>query len=131
MSADSLFAAEKRIALIELRRELHRHPELSWKEHRTAERLETALRALNIAEIQRVAGTGIVARVPGTDRKAPVTAIISSNSLTAGSAFCRCRVPMAPEIAAHVSGRGGRRPRPPPPQKFVAPTRGRSHPHPN
>ena len=56
-NAERFFSAEKRTALIELRRELHRHPELSWKEHRTAERLETALRALNISEIRRVAGT--------------------------------------------------------------------------
>jgi amidohydrolase len=74
-NAESLFSAEKRTSLIELRRELHRHPELSWKEHRTAERLEAALRALNIGEIRRVVGTGIVARVPGTDRNGPVTAI--------------------------------------------------------
>lgn len=74
-NAESFFTAEKRGALIELRRELHRHPELSWKEHRTAERLETALRTLNIGEIRRVAGTGVIARVPGTDRHGPVTAI--------------------------------------------------------
>ena len=61
--------------LTELRRALHRFPELSWKEERTAERLEAALRAFGISEIRRVAGTGVIARVPGTDRKAPVTAI--------------------------------------------------------
>jgi amidohydrolase len=75
MNTLGAFSAENREALIALRRELHRHPELSWKEHRTAERLEAALRALNIGEIRRVAGTGIVARVPGTDRNGPVTAI--------------------------------------------------------
>ena len=67
--------ASERDALIELRRELHRHPELSWKEERTAERLEMALRATGIAEIRRVAGTGVVARVPGVNRNAPITAI--------------------------------------------------------
>jgi amidohydrolase len=75
MNTLGAFSAENREALIALRRELHRHPELSWKEHRTAERLEAALRALNIGEIRRVAGTGIVARVPGTDRNGPMTAI--------------------------------------------------------
>lgn len=75
MNAESLFAADMRAALIELRRDLHRHPELSWKEHRTAERLEGALRALNIDEIRRVAGTGVIARVPGIDRRGPVTAV--------------------------------------------------------
>jgi hippurate hydrolase len=69
------FPVEDAERLVELRRDLHRHPELSWKEERTAERLETALRALNIGEIRRVAGTGVVARVPGSDRRAPVTAV--------------------------------------------------------
>ena len=71
----SPFSVDETQRLIGLRRELHRHPELSWKEHRTAERLEAALRGLNIADIQRVAGTGVVARVPGSNRKGPVTAI--------------------------------------------------------
>ena len=70
-----LFSPERISVLTELRRDLHRHPELSWKEHRTAERLETALRALNIGEIRRVAGTGVVARVPGKHRNGPMTAI--------------------------------------------------------
>lgn len=69
------FSAEEAGRLIELRRELHRHPELSWKEHQTAQRLEAALRAMNITEIRRVAGTGIVARVPGSNRNGPITAI--------------------------------------------------------
>lgn len=75
MNGHSMFSADESQRLIALRRELHRHPELSWKEHRTAERLETALRALNVADIRRVAGTGVIARIPGTDRNGPVTAI--------------------------------------------------------
>lgn len=61
--------------LVELRRALHQHPELSWQEHQTAARLEALLRELGITEIQRVAGTGIVARVPGRDRSTPLVAI--------------------------------------------------------
>jgi hippurate hydrolase len=72
---DTLFNITERGRLIELRRALHRHPELSWKEERTAQRLEAALRAIGLDDIRRVAGTGVVARVPGTDRKARVTAI--------------------------------------------------------
>ena len=68
-------SASERDALIDLRRELHRYPELSWKEERTAERLEAALRSSGVAEIRRVAGTGVVARVPGVNRNAPLTAI--------------------------------------------------------
>ena len=69
------FSVEGRAQLTELRRALHRFPELSWKEEKTAERLEVALRSMGIDSIQRVAGTGLVARVRGTDRGAPITAI--------------------------------------------------------
>ena len=72
---DSQFSTAERARLVDLRRALHRHPELSWKEERTAERLEAALRALGISEIRRVAGTGVVARLPGQDRNAPIVAI--------------------------------------------------------
>ena len=72
---DNHFPADGIARLTELRRALHRHPELSWKEEQTAARLETSLRAIGVTDIRRVAGTGVVARVPGTDRKAPVTAI--------------------------------------------------------
>ena len=63
-------------ALITLRRDLHRHPELSGQEHRTCERLARALRDLvPTATVRRVAETGLVARVPGRDPEAPVVAI--------------------------------------------------------
>lgn len=61
--------------LTELRRDLHAHPEVSWKESRTQARLEDALRAVGVADIRRVAGTGLVARVPGRVPKAPVIAL--------------------------------------------------------
>lgn len=70
-----MFKSDQIARLIDLRRALHRQPELSWKEERTADRLEAALRSLGIEDVRRVAGTGIVARLPGTDRDAPVTAI--------------------------------------------------------
>lgn len=57
---------EDRAFLIALRRDLHRHPELSWHESRTQERLERALRESGITDIRRVAGTGLVGRVPGS-----------------------------------------------------------------
>ena len=50
--------------MISLRRDLHRNPELSWGESRTAERIETELRALGLTP-RRVAETGIVAELPG------------------------------------------------------------------
>jgi amidohydrolase len=71
----SLFTDADVASLVELRRDLHRHPELSWKEERTAARLADAVRALGAAEVVRVAGTGVVARFAGRDRSAPVVAV--------------------------------------------------------
>ncbi|MGH7719377.1 MAG: M20 metallopeptidase family protein [Gemmatimonadaceae bacterium] len=72
--AAQLTDAEAR-RVIELRRELHRFPELSWQETRTAGRLEGILAELGAADIARVAGTGVVARMPGRSRDAPTVAI--------------------------------------------------------
>jgi hippurate hydrolase len=60
--------------LVALRHDLHRHPELAFEEERTATRLAEAL-ASATEPPSRVAGTGLVARVPGQDRRAPVVAI--------------------------------------------------------
>ncbi len=70
-----LFSDELAARLLALRRELHRHPELSWQEQRTAERLEAELAAIGAVEVRRVAGTGVVARIAGRERQAPVVAI--------------------------------------------------------
>jgi amidohydrolase len=61
--------------LLELRRAIHAEPELAFEETRTATRLEAALAPLRLASLERVAGTGIVARVAGRDRHAPAIAI--------------------------------------------------------
>ena len=50
--------------LVSFRRDLHQHPELSWKEERTAERIEAEARTLGLSP-RRVAGTGVVAELPG------------------------------------------------------------------
>ncbi len=52
--------------MVAVRRDLHRHPELSWHETRTAERAANVLESLGIP-VRRVAGTGIVADIPGAD----------------------------------------------------------------
>lgn len=70
-----LFDASDVDRLLTLRRTLHRYPELSNHEHETATRLVKALEAIGVTSIARVAGTGIVARIPGRDRTAPVVAI--------------------------------------------------------
>lgn len=49
---------------IELRRELHRHPELSFEEHRTQRTIIEALKAEGIA-CDPIAGTGVLAKIEG------------------------------------------------------------------
>jgi amidohydrolase len=61
--------------LFELRRDLHRHPELAFAERRTADVLERALAAIPGVTVGRVSETGLVARVPGRSPDAPVAAI--------------------------------------------------------
>ena len=61
--------------LVTLRRALHEQPELSLEEVQTAARLEEALRALGVGDVQRIGKTGLVARVRGRDSKAPVVAL--------------------------------------------------------
>lgn len=51
--------------LTRLRRELHRHPELGFNEHRTAARVEAELKKLNLPCVKGLGGTGIVATVVG------------------------------------------------------------------
>ena len=75
MSADLGFTAGDRRLLTELRRDLHRHPELSWHETRTQERLERVLHDTGVIDVRRVARTGLVARVRGRDPGAPVIAL--------------------------------------------------------
>jgi len=52
--------------MVALRRDLHQHPELSWQEERTAERICTALSELGIPYRSGVAGTGVVADIART-----------------------------------------------------------------
>jgi amidohydrolase len=71
----ALFADAQRASLVALRRDLHRRPELSNQESATADRLHAALAALRPAALDRVAGTGLVARIRGRDAGAPVVAL--------------------------------------------------------
>jgi amidohydrolase len=69
------FTDDELRALLILRRTLHQTPELSNHEHATAERLTAALRTIGVSEITPVANTGLIARLPGRNRSAPVVAI--------------------------------------------------------
>ena len=72
---EALFHPAARHALVALRRDLHQHPELSFAETRTAVALEGALAALKPVTLQRIAGTGVVARIRGRTPGAPVVAV--------------------------------------------------------
>lgn len=61
--------------LVELRRSIHREPELAFEETRTAEKLERALRDLGVTDVRREAKTAVIARVKGTEKGAPVVAL--------------------------------------------------------
>lgn len=69
------FSASQRASLIALRRDLHAHPELSFAETRSCTVLERALAPASPVSVQRVAGTGLVARIRGLDPHAPVVAV--------------------------------------------------------
>jgi len=71
----SLFPPDRRNALVALRRDLHRHPELAFAEERTATALARALATVHPVSLERVAGTGLVARIRGSDPGAPVVAV--------------------------------------------------------
>lgn len=55
-----LAAAHDSVAVRHLYQDLHRHPERSGAEHRTASRVATALRAEGIEVTENVGGTGVV-----------------------------------------------------------------------
>jgi amidohydrolase len=72
---EPFFPPPLRERLVALRRELHANPELSFKEEATARRLTAALSDLALVQLDRVAGTGVVARIRGRERGAPVVAV--------------------------------------------------------
>lgn len=69
------FSAEDRDRLLQLRRDLHQHPELSWQERGTQARLRAALHGLGILDVEDIADTGLVARIPGSAKQGPAVAL--------------------------------------------------------
>jgi hippurate hydrolase len=70
----SLFADELQQRLVSLRRDLHRQPELSFQEERTASRLFDELAMLHPAGLERIS-TAVVARIAGRNSNVPPVAI--------------------------------------------------------
>ena len=70
-----LFDEQLRNQLIALRRAIHADPELSFQEERTAQKLERALSEIGARDVRRAAKTGVVARIAGRRRDAPVVAL--------------------------------------------------------
>lgn len=74
-AAPDAVSPDLRQRLVDLRRAIHSEPELAFEEERTAARLEAALRACGVDDVRRVAGTAVIARIPGRDRGAPTVAV--------------------------------------------------------
>jgi amidohydrolase len=74
-AAIARFSTAEREQLIALRRALHAAPELAWEERRTQARLRAALHIFGVTDVRDVAGTGLVATIPGTMPGAPVIAL--------------------------------------------------------
>jgi amidohydrolase len=65
VSPDFALSPEERTELIETRRDLHRHPELAYEEHRTAGVVAERLRTLGYDPTTGIGETGVVATVEG------------------------------------------------------------------
>ncbi|NIP97167.1 MAG: amidohydrolase, partial [Akkermansiaceae bacterium] len=57
------------------RRDLHQHPELSWKEIRTSTKIRQFLDTLGLAHEEAIGETGVIARLPGRDASRGCVAI--------------------------------------------------------
>ena len=51
--------------MVKIRRDIHQHPELAWNEHRTRDVISAQLTELGVEHTSGVAGTGVVADIPG------------------------------------------------------------------
>ena len=74
-SISSIFEPQPIRDLLALRQQLHRRPELAFGEVETSAALEKALGALGPMALERVAETGLIARIAGKDPAAPLVAI--------------------------------------------------------
>src|SRR3989304_2422981 len=67
VESDIVHALEQKLAeLVDLRRDLHAHPELGYQEHRTAACVAGRLRSAGLDVVEGVAGTGVVGVLHGS-----------------------------------------------------------------
>lgn len=73
----ALLAAAREILpwMVEIRRDLHRHPELGLEEHRTSARVRDLLAELGIEHVGGLAGTGVLGTIRGGAGGARVVAL--------------------------------------------------------
>jgi hypothetical protein len=62
--------------LVELRREIHKHPELAYEEYRTSRLISEYLKALGLDVQEGVAKTGVVAHLKG-ERKSERSKVVA------------------------------------------------------
>lgn len=69
MERDRLVEDIKKIEpwLVEVRRDFHRNPELSEKEFRTSEKIQSYLKEMGISFTPNIFNTGVIADIPGLD----------------------------------------------------------------
>jgi hippurate hydrolase len=51
--------------IVEIRRDLHQYPELSWQEHKTHQKIISWVKELGINNFREVAGTGLIVDIEG------------------------------------------------------------------
>lgn len=90
---------------VELRRALHRRPELAWREEETASRIEDALCELGLAP-RRLADTGVVLDLPGAEDRPAVALRADTDALPLEEAT---GLPFASELPGvmHACGHDG------------------------
>ena len=92
--------------MVGIRRALHRHPELSGRERRTAARVREALAEIGVKGARTVGGTGVLAELPGP---AGVPAVVLRADLDALPIAEETGLPFASEVPGvmHACGHDG------------------------
>lgn len=67
ISADQIKALAKKVApeVVNIRRQIHANPELSFQEHETSQLVIKILDDLGVTSIRKIAGTGVIATIEG------------------------------------------------------------------